>query len=293
MDDALIGQTIDGFTIGAPIATGGMGRIYQVRRAHDRQHYAIKILLPEFAQDESFRTRFWREAELMVALRHPHIVPVLTFGEWESYLYIVMKLVRGPSLERILHHRTFNPLTAWQIVRPVTAALGFGHEHHVLHRDLKTANILIEPSGQGNHVYLTDFGLGKRPGTDKTLTAMGISVGTPEYMAPEVAMGKPADQRADIYSMGIMIYELLLGRIPFEDKSPQMLALAHVDKPVPRPRVVAPGFPREMESVLLRVLAKEPDDRFVSAQDLQEAYYDAVRSMSNTARRTCYWPRKS
>lgn len=289
MDDQLTGHTIEGFTIGLPIASGGMGRIYQAHHPDHPRPFAIKVLLPEFAQDASFRTRFWREAELMMQLRHPHIVPVLTYGEWQGYLYIIMKLVRGPSLERILHYRSFTPLTAWQIIRPVSAALGFGHQHHVLHRDLKTANILIEPRGGGNHVYLADFGLGKRPGLDQTLTASGISVGTPEYMAPEVAMGRAADHRADLYSIGVIAYELLLGRLPFEAKSPQMIALAHVDQPVPRPRVMVPHFPRQMEGVLLHALAKDPDARYQTAADFQQAYRSAVQAMTETARRTCYW----
>ncbi|WP_119068318.1 serine/threonine protein kinase [Aggregatilinea lenta] len=289
MEDKLIGQTIEGYLVGPNIAAGGMGRIYQALDTKRDTTVAIKILLPEYARDENFQTRFWREAELMSTLRHPHIVPVYTYGEWGDYLYIVMQLVRGPSLEHILQRRQFSPLTAWQIVRPVTEALGFGHRYGVLHRDLKTGNILIERRGEGNYVFLTDFGLGKRPDFDTTLTAAGVSVGTPEYMAPEVAMGQPSDHRADLYSMGVVLYELLLGRLPFHDKSPQMTALAHVDKSVPRPRTIHTRFPRSLEALLLRALEKDPRLRFQSAVEMQQAYYESVKALEPAACRACYW----
>lgn len=289
MDNQLFGQNINGYIVGRNIGVGGMGRVYQAYEVETRTPVAIKVMLPEFVEDDSFRTRFWREVELMITLRHPHIVPVFAYGEWYDYLYIVMQLVRGPSLERILPYHHFSPLTAWQIVRPITEALGFGHDHHVLHRDLKTGNILIEPRGQANHVYLTDFGLSKRPGLDATLTASGVSVGTPEYMAPEMAMGSPADHRADLYSFGVILYELLLGRLPFLGVSPQMTALAHVDQPVPPPRTFEPHFPLKLQNLLLQALAKDPAARFQSAHALQTAYYEAVKGLDDEARRTCYW----
>lgn len=291
MDEQLIGQVIGGFIVGPLIAVGGMGRIYQALDERTRQTAAIKVLMPEYARDENFRTRFWREAELMSTLNHPHIIPIYRYGEWSDYLYMVMKLIQGPSLERVLQFRTFTPLSAWTIVRPVTEALGFGHQLQVLHRDLKTANILLDTTENERrpHVYLSDFGLGKRPGFDRTLTANGISVGTPEYMAPEVAMGQPADQRADLYSMGVMIYEMLLGHLPFQGSSAQMTALAHVDHPVPRPRMLRPDFPRPLEALLLRALDKQPNTRFQTADDLRLSYFDTVQSLDPLERQTCYW----
>jgi serine/threonine protein kinase len=200
-----------------------------------------------------------------------------------------MQLIKGPSLEVILQYRQFSPLTAWQIVRPVAEALGYGHSYQVLHRDLKTGNILVEPRGQGNHVYLGDFGLSKRPGRDTTLTAAGMSIGTPEYMAPEVAMGVQADHRADLYSFGVILYELLLGRLPFQGANAQLTALAHVDQAVPRPRVLHSHFPRKLEAVLLQALEKNPNARYQSAEDIGRAYYEAVKSMDDETRRACYW----
>lgn len=292
MDKHLIGQVIDGYVVGPLIAVGGMGRIYQALSQRDQRTAAIKVLTPEYALDESFRTRFWREAELMSTLGHPHIVPIYRYGEWSGYLYMIMKLVQGPPLERVLQHHALTPLSAWTIVRPVTEALGFGHSLQVIHRDLKTANILLDTSeSERPHIYLSDFGLGKRPGFDRTLTANGISVGTPEYMAPEVAMGQPADRRADLYSMGVMIYEMLLGRLPFQGSSAQMTALAHVDHPVPRPRLLRPDFPRRLETLLLRALEKQPDARFQTADELRLSYFEAVEGLSADARRACYWIR--
>lgn len=290
MDTQLIGQTLGSYLLRRNIGIGGMGRVYQGIDMSKGRPVAVKVLLPEYAQDEFFRTRFLREAELMRTLRHPHIVEVYDFGEWQGFLYFVMQLVQGPSLERILLHHRFSPLTAWQIVHPLAIALGYGHSLHVLHRDLKTANVLLERKGEGNHVYLTDFGLGKRPGLDTTLTAAGVSVGTPEYMAPEVAMGAPADQRSDLYSLGVILFELLLGRLPFLGANPQMTALAHVDQPVPRARDLNPAFPRRLESILLKALAKDPQARYPDAEAIRLAYYEAVKAMSEDERRKCYWP---
>ncbi len=289
MDTRLIGQTVGTYLVRRNIGIGGMGRVYQALDLSHNRVVALKVLLPEYAEDESFRTRFWREAELMRSLEHPHIVSVYDFGAWGGFLYYAMQLVKGPSLERILLHHRFSPLTAWQIIRPLALALAYGHMYHIVHRDLKTANVLIERQGEANHLYLTDFGLGKRPGLDTTLTAAGVSVGTPEYMAPEVAMGAPADHRSDLYSLGVIMFELLLGRLPYEESNAQMTALAHVDKPVPRLRHLKRDFPRELESVMRKALAKDPAERYQSADDLKQAYYDAVKMLPEQVRRRCFW----
>ena len=293
MDNLLIGQNLNGYIVGHNIGGGGMGRVYQAIEVETQTPVALKILLPEFAQDEHFRSRFMREAQLMIALRHANIVPVYAYGEWEGYLYIVMKLVKGPALDRILNHHPFTPLTGWQIVRPVGTALHHGHQQNVMHRDLKPGNILVERRGEGNHVYLSDFGLGKRPGLDTTLTAAGIAVGTPEYMAPEAAMGQSPDARSDVYSLGVIIYELLLGQLPFDESQPHLTALAHVDKPVPRPRRLNPQFPGRLESVILRALEKPPASRYQTADALQHAYYDAVKDLDDAVRRASYWVEKN
>jgi serine/threonine protein kinase len=289
VDSYLIGQNINGYIVGPNIGGGGMGRIYQALEAETQTPVALKIMLPEFAENAQFRSRFMREAELMISLRHSNIVPVYAYGEWNGYLYIVMKLIKGPALDRVLIHHRFTPLTAWQIVRPVSAALHYGHQQGVMHRDLKPGNILIERRGQGNHVYLSDFGLSKRPGLDTTLTAAGIAVGTPEYMAPEAAMGLGSDARTDVYALGVIMYELLLGRLPFDEGQPHLTALAHVDRPVPRPRRLNSRFPGRVESVILRALEKDPDSRYQSVENVRQAYYDAVKELDDAARRVSYW----
>jgi serine/threonine protein kinase len=197
-----------------------------------------------------------------------------------------MKLVKG-VIDRILEHHPFTPLTVARSCARWRKRCIWPRTQRFAPRS-QAGQYPVERRGQGNHVYLGDFGLGKRPGMDTTLTAAGMAVGTPEYMAPEAAMGTGADARSDVYSLGVIIYEMLVGRLPFDERQPQLTALAHVDKPVPRPRRLNPRFPARLESVILRALEKDPTSRYVSAEELKQAYYDAVKEMDDSARRATY-----
>src|SRR5579859_4890146 len=185
MTDNLLGQQIGAFWIDQHLAEGGMGSVYLCHRVGSQEALAIKIMLPEHTEDGEYRERFEREAKTMQALRHPHIMPVQAWGEENGMLYLVMPLVRGPSVFDLLGRRRFSPLTAWQIINPVAQALDYAHERGVIHRDIKPSNMLVEArKDTGNHLYLVDFGLSKVAGM-KTLTRTGVSLGTPHYMSPE------------------------------------------------------------------------------------------------------------
>src|SRR5260370_39622843 len=184
-------------------------------------------MLSEYIQDDDLRERFQREAATLQSLDHPNIMPVYATGEQDGMLYFVMPLVRGPSLYVLLGRRRFSPITAWQILDPVTNALEYAHARGVIHRDIKPGNLLIESrKPKGNHVYLVDFGLSKVAG-GRTLTQTGISLGTPQYMAPEQVLARPLSPATHIYQLGVVMYEMLLGRLTFVSRQPQTFALQH------------------------------------------------------------------
>ncbi len=236
MQQNLTGLEIGGYIVGQRLAEGGMGSVYQAFQPGSREPVAIKVMLSEYTQDDELRERFQREAATLQSLDHPNIMPVYATGEQDGMLYFVMPLVRGPSLYELLGRRRFSPVTAWQILDPVTSALDYAHARGVIHRDIKPGNLLIEPrKPKGNHVYLVDFGLSKVAGV-RTLTQTGISLGTPQYMAPEQVLARPLSPATDIYQLGVVMYEMLLGRLPFVSRKPQTVALQHAHDMPPAAR---------------------------------------------------------
>ncbi len=293
MQDSLIGAQIGGFIIGRRLAEGGMGSVYQASRPGSDDEVAIKILRPTLTDDSEFRQRFEREAQLMQTLQHPHIVPIYAYGEQDGMLYFAMRLVRGPSLHELLNRRRFSPVTAWQILDPIAQALDCAHQHGVIHRDIKPGNILVESTvaadgSRGNHVYLTDFGLSKVRGAS-SLTKAGVSVGTPHYMSPEQVLDKKLAPSSDVYSLAVVLYEMLLGRVPFDAPKPQQIAFKHVHDRPPSPCSLHPDFPKPLDEVLMWALAKNPKDRYGSAGEFSMAYAQAVQAISPEERKAEYW----
>ncbi len=292
MQQTLVGMQIGEYVVGQPLAEGGMGAIYQAYRAGSKEPLAIKILRPEYNQDGEYRKRFQREAALMQALSHPNIIPLYGYGEEQGLLYFVMHLVRGPSLSDLMARRHFTPATAWQILNPIGKALDYAHSCGVIHRDIKPGNIMVEVKGNGadrsHHVYLGDFGLSKRKGASM-LTKIGITLGTPHYMSPEQVSARELTPQSDIYSLAVVIYELLLGRLPFDGKNAEEIAFQHIDNEVPAPSLLNPDFPLSLERVLLRALAKKPEDRYNRASEFSVAYSFAAQSMSQEERQGDFW----
>ncbi len=289
MTDNLVGGQIGGYVVGQHLAEGGMGSVYICYRPGSKDTLAMKIMLPEHTEDDEYRERFQREAKLMQSLSHPHIMPVHAWGEEKGMLYLVMPLVRGPSVFDLLGRRRFSPLTAWQIINPVAQALDYAHERGVIHRDIKPSNMLVEArKDTGNHLYLVDFGLSKVAGM-KTLTRTGVSLGTPHYMSPEQVQAQRLTPQTDLYSLGVVLYELLLGRLPFTGNKSYDIAFKHVREPIPSPRTLRPDFPEALEPVLLRALAKNPQDRFITAEEFRMEYAKAVQAIDPDARKIEYW----
>jgi serine/threonine protein kinase len=273
----LIGRTLGKYRIVERLGRGGMAEVYKAFQPSLDRYVAIKILHPFMAEEKDFLARFRREARNVAALRHPNIVQVFDFDVEDDLYYMVMEFLDGPSLKsrlEALHQRgqRLPLLDSIRIVGDVGSALAYAHARELVHRDVKPANVILEASGR---VILTDFGVAKiLSGTQ--FTATGTVLGTPAYMAPEQGMGQAGDGRSDIYSLGVMLYEMATGRLPFDADTPLAVVMKHVNEPLPLPRTIAPELPEAIERVILRALAKDPADRFARVDDMVQALEGAA-----------------
>ncbi len=249
------------------LARGGMAEVYMARDHLLDRPVALKVLFPEYARDDSFVERFRREAKSVANLNHPNIVAVYDWGEEAGTYFIVMEYVEGQSLRDLVHDEgTLLPERAAEVAADVAAALGYAHRHGVIHRDVKPGNILITPQGQ---VKVTDFGIAVGA-ADGQLTRTGMVMGTASYFSPEQAQGQGVDPRSDVYSLGIVLYEMVCGEPPFGGDDPVAIAYQHVrEEPMP-PGIKNPDVPLDLERVVLTALTKAPGDRYPSAEDFRE-----------------------
>jgi len=258
----------DRYEIHRHIARGGMAQVYLARdRSLDRP-VAVKELVPEFATDPSFVERFRREAQSAAKLTHPNIVAVYDWGTQDGTYFIVMEYVDGPSLSQVIRaDGALHPRRAAEIASEVAAALGFAHSQGVVHRDIKPGNVLLTATGQAK---VADFGIARAMSSaDEELTQTGSVMGTATYFSPEQAQGLAVDARADLYSLGVVLYEMVTGRPPFSGDSPLAIAYKHVQDPPPRPSTLVPDVPVGLEAIIMKLLQKQPDNRYASAQDLR------------------------
>ncbi len=273
--DSWIGKTLGQYQIVELAGKGGMATVYKAYQPSLNRYVALKVLPDYLANDEQFVLRFTQEARAAAALRHPNIIVVYDVGKEGNTHYIAAEYLEGETLAQVLA-RQRGPLTLTRIVNimnQLASALDFAHQRGLVHRDIKPSNVFIGP---GDHVTLMDFGIVKALSGGQQMTRTGMMVGTPEYMSPEQAEAKPVDQHSDIYSLGVVLYQLLTGRVPFEAESPTAVLLAHVTQPPRPPSQLNPAISRAVESVVMRALAKNPAERFDSAGELTKALGQAT-----------------
>jgi eukaryotic-like serine/threonine-protein kinase len=267
----------DRYRIVEPIAAGGMGVVYKAERVGLGRHVAIKFLHARAASNPSLRKRFETEARAASRMNHPSCVAVIDFGLEDDCPYIVMDFVAGRTLRTMLDRGPLPVPRALAIARQVIAGLAHAHAHGVIHRDLKPENILVAADALGEHALLGDFGCARIGGEMRSISR-NMAIGTPSYMAPEQTLGASVDTRTDVYGAGVLLYELLADRKPFESRKPFDLMALHRDAPVPWFDDVAPerAIPPAIEAVVRRALAKSPDARYRSAIELGRALDDAM-----------------
>jgi eukaryotic-like serine/threonine-protein kinase len=263
----MIGKRLGGrYEIEERIGGGGMAIVY---KAHDNllnRTVALKILRSQFGHDEEFIHRFRREAQSAASLSHPNVVNVYDVGEEDDIQYIVMEYVEGCTLkEWICQKGALDPEEAVQIASQICDALEHAHHNHIIHRDIKPHNILI---GRGGRIKVTDFGIA-RAVTSATITHTGSVLGSVHYFSPEQARGGISGEKSDIYSLGIVLYEMLTGKVPFSGDSPISVALKHLQEDIVPPRKLKPSIPQSMENIVLRALVKDPLQRYKSAKEMQ------------------------
>lgn len=279
MED-LTGKQFGPYRILAPLGEGGMAAVYKAFQPGVDRFVALKVLPQQYAKDPQFVERFEREAKVLAKLQHPHILPVHDFGEADGYTYIVMTFVESGDLAGTMTMQHLSLPEISRIIGQVGDALDYAHSQGIVHRDVKPSNILVDQRG---NCLLTDFGLAKIiSGYSNKLTGSGFVVGTPEYMAPEQGMSEAVDGRCDIYALGVILYELVTGRVPFSAETPVAVILKHVSDPLPPPHKLDPTVPEAVEQVILKAMAKSPDDRYATPGDMVKALQTAVQAATPT-----------
>ncbi|MBC7870217.1 MAG: protein kinase [Chitinophagaceae bacterium] len=269
-----IGDEIGPYKITEQLGSGGMATVYKAYHARLDRHVAIKVMHANFLLNDAFLARFEREARIVARLEHPNIVPIYDYSEVEKQPYLVMKFIEGQTLKDRLHQSALDQDEILRLMTAVANALDYAHKQGVLHRDIKPSNIIIDQRGTP---YLTDFGLARLVQAGESTMSADVMLGTPHYISPEQASGNTElDARTDIYSLGVVLYELLTGRVPYAGNTPYAIVHDHIYTPVPRPSEVNPGISPQIENVLLKALEKKPADRYATASELLEDLRSAV-----------------
>ncbi|HRE49291.1 MAG TPA: protein kinase [Aggregatilineales bacterium] len=270
----LTGKTLGKYQIIERLGRGGMAEVYRAFQPTMNRFVAIKVMLAHLADEEGFTERFKREATMVGGLRHPNIVQVMDFDVHDEQFYMVMEYIQGESLKDRLRKRGALSLAeTLDVAIKLSDALAYAHGEGMLHRDIKPANILFTKTGEP---VLTDFGVAKIMGTTQ-MTASGAIVGTPAYMSPEAGRGEKTDERTDIYGMGIVLYEMLTGNVPFDADTPLAIIYKHIAEPIKLP----PKLPDSVQAILLHALAKDPQDRYRTADELRDAMITALNTLPN------------
>ncbi len=273
--DAMIGKNLGKYQVIEQLGEGGMATVYKAYDAALERYVAIKIIRAASLSDPLFLGRFQREAKALAKMDHPYILKVLDYGEQDGVPYLVMPFVGNGTLKQYTKDRL--PYDrAIGMVLPIAEALNYAHKRNIIHRDIKPANILF---GESDEPILSDFGIAKMldAGEQTQLTGTGLGIGTPAYMAPEQWNGV-ADARTDVYALGIVLYELLTSRCPFQAETPAAILIKQVQDPLPRPKMFAPDVPDNVEALIFKALAKDPALRFQTMQEFIRAMNDVLQN---------------
>jgi eukaryotic-like serine/threonine-protein kinase len=260
------------------LGSGGMGRVYKVRNVITDRVEAMKVLLPDLQGHEELAARFLREIKVLAALKHPNIAALLTALTIDNQLVMVMEYVEGQSLSSRLDQGPIPAAQALKYVDQVLDALSYAHKQHVIHRDIKPANIMLTPD---NTVKLMDFGIARSGAEPRKLTATGSTLGSLSYMSPEQVKGEATDERSDLYSLGISLYEMVTGKKPFHGDSDFSIMAAQINQPPTPPMQLQSGLPKLVNDIILKSMAKAPEQRFPSADAFRQAVKLSQRDMQN------------
>lgn len=268
MED-LTGKQFGLYQVVAPLGEGGMAAVYKAYQPSMERYVALKVLPRHMADSPEFIARFKREARLLAQLQHPHILPVFDYGESDGYTYIVMPFVQSGTLADMLKTRRRLPLPEiYRITSQIGDALAYAHARGMIHRDIKPSNVLIDERG---NCLLTDFGLARMADANSMLTTSGAIMGTPAYMSPEQGAGNPVDGRSDIYALGVILFEMVTGQVPYSAETPIAIVFKHIQDPLPSARKFVPDLSESLELILMKSLAKKADDRYQTADDFVKA----------------------
>ncbi len=268
-----VGRELGEYFVFERIGAGSMAEVYKALQPSMDRMVGIKILSAGLSHDAHFVARFRREVQIVASLEHPHILPVIDFGERDGTLYLVMRYVNGGTLHDLIQRGPMEPQTVLRYLTEIGEALDYAHERRVVHRDIKPRNVLLDQQG---NPFLADFGLAKLI-EGGGLTHSGVDmIGTPHYMSPEQARGLPVDGRSDLYSLGVMAYQMFTGRVPYEADSTVGIVMKHLEAGIPDISLFGPGLPAELDPVIHRALAKDPAERYPTAHELTSALAEAL-----------------
>ena len=272
----IAGENIGPYRVMEQLGQGGMATVYKAYHAALDRYVALKVLHPAFGEDPNFHARFQREARLVARLDHPNIVPIFDYSEHEKQPFLVMKFIEGETLKARMARGPLASDELAKIIEAIGSALAYAHKMGILHRDIKPSNVLLMNDGS---IYLADFGLARIASMGESTLSGDMIMGTPQYISPEQAMGKKdLDEGTDIYSFGVMLYEMVVGQVPFNADTPFSIIHDHIYTPLPIPRNINPGVPESVERVLLKALSKERADRYASVTDMVTAFKQAWQS---------------